>query len=392
MTESSEHFGVGTVSGPPGSVTHEILHECDRETYERYDQALGHAVAPTYRFAAKLVELNFQSYLNHEKFAGTLVGLGRNFGNSGHRPVVEAVTSQIVNWLTSFRLYLDYAETSLKRQFGGDSEQYMSFKQRTSDAYDNHVGYRFIYKFRNYVQHCGPPISSLSVSRPEEEHDNPFIKQTVAFLLNRNDLLDSFDWGAIVREDLLSMGQTFELRPLGEAAMGQLREIEWLLLDIALAEGARTVSDLREALGYIPPDAPGAPALFRFTTSGEEPNTIITLTPQSFSREMVQQYESVASGEITPADLHAPATQPPQAIFDPASVREHFRRDSRAVQAMSLWQAEQGGTSVFLEGVNGIIQEDGGVDVLLTGMFNMTAILLHMTAAALGVRPDGLLG
>jgi hypothetical protein len=59
---------------------------------------------------------------------------------------------------------------------------------------------------------------------------------------------------------------------------------------------------------------------------------------------------------------------------------------------MSLWQAEGGGTIAFFSAVNSMIQEDGGVDLLLTGMFNMTAILMHMTAAALGVRPDGLLG
>ena len=29
---------------------------------------------------------------------------------------------------------------------------------------------------------------------------------------------------------------------------------------------------------------------------------------------------------------------------------------------------------------------------MFTGMLNMTAVLLHMTAAAIGVQPEGLLG
>jgi hypothetical protein len=149
MTESSEQFGVGTASGQPPNAGFNIVHEFDGQAYQRYAEALSNALAPTYRFASKLVQLNFQSYIDHEKFAATLIGLGRNFASTDHRSIGESVTSQIINWLTSFRLYLDYAETQLKRQFGEDSEQYRTFEQRTRSAYDNHVGYRFIYKFRN---------------------------------------------------------------------------------------------------------------------------------------------------------------------------------------------------------------------------------------------------
>ncbi len=355
-------------------------------------EALGNAESPTHRFTARLVELNFQSYLNHEKFAGTLIGLGRNFSVADNRSLIESVTTQIINWLASFRLYLDYAETSLKRQFGRDSSQYLSFKGRTTDAYDNHRGYRFIYKFRNYVQHCGPPIASLRVSRSEQRATNPFVKQAAVFLLDRDELLHSYDeWGP-VRKDLLAMEPEFELRPLGQESMEQLRGIELVLLDIAITEGSRTIGDLREALSRLPVDAKGAPTLYRFTTSSDEPTTAAQLTPTLFSHDMVEQYERVASGAIQPADLHTRASPPTQPLFDPATVEQHFRRDSRAVQAMSLWQAEGGGTIAFFSAVNSMIQEDGGVDLLLTGMFNMTAILMHMTAAALGVRPDGLLG
>jgi len=116
------------------------------------------------------------------------------------------------------------------------------------------------------------------------------------------------------------------------------------------------------------------------------------MSPQLFSGEMVHQYERVASGELSPADLHHPAMPPASSVLDPATVGERFRHDSRAVQAMSLWQAEQSGTPAFIEGINRILEEDGGPDILLTRMFNMTAVLLHMAAASLGVRPDGLLG
>ena len=97
--------------------------------------------------------------------------------------------SQIINWLTSFRLHLDYAETRVKRQYGKTSDQVKAFKAQTHQAFDSSIGYRFISKFRNYVQHCGPPITSVSVGLNSNQHQNPFIKQTATFLIGRDAIL-----------------------------------------------------------------------------------------------------------------------------------------------------------------------------------------------------------
>jgi hypothetical protein len=390
-TDSTELFGIGTTSGLDGTKFN-ILSEFGMTDYLRYERALHSALAPTHRFEAKLVELNFHSYLNCEKFAGTLLGLGHNFGTADRRSLAESVMGAIINWLTSFRLYLDYAETQLKHRFGDESGQVKAFKTRTNLAFDSEPGYRFIYKFRNYVQHCGQPIAALSLNRVEKDQVNPFVKQAALFLLDRDALLSEYNGWAAVRADLSTMEKQFELRPLAEKAMAQLREIERVLLDIAIAEGARTIHDLREALELIPKDVEGTPTLFRFTQKNDGSNEILNMTPQHFAREMVEQYEQVASGQKTPAGLHHPSEPPPPPGFDPATVRERFKRESRAVQAMSLWLNEKGGTPTFLAEVGRMIQDDRGAEVLLTGMFNMTAVLLAMTAAVLGTKPESLLG
>ena len=147
-----------------------------------------------------------------------------------------------------------------------------------------------------------------------------------------------------------------------------------------------------KALDLEPPPMLMTPTLFRFTMGGADGDQIITLSPQPFTRDMVAQYAKVASGELAPADLHAPAEPPVPPITDLTTVRQRFRRESRAVQAMSIWQAEGSGTPRFFSEVNRMIQEDAGVDILLTGMFNMTAVLSAMTATVLGVPPGGTTG
>ena len=75
------------------------------------------------------------------------------------------VNKYIKNFLYSIRTFLDHTETNLKRRYGKNSERFNDFKKACSEAYDNNFSYKFIYKLRNYVQHCGMPPSQLNFSR-----------------------------------------------------------------------------------------------------------------------------------------------------------------------------------------------------------------------------------
>lgn len=69
-----------------------------------------------------------------------------------------------LNYVFSFRTYIDHLETFLKRTFGDTSNEVIAFKKLTAELYDNHFEYRFIYKLRNYAQHCGLPIDVFNIN------------------------------------------------------------------------------------------------------------------------------------------------------------------------------------------------------------------------------------
>jgi hypothetical protein len=387
---TEELFGVGVFSGhAPSNLQVKILHEFDSQTYTRYSRAVNSSLRPLNDFNIALVEKNFVSYLNVQKFTGRLMTLGREFGTPDRAKLAESVMGQIVNWLTSFRLFLDHAETGLKRLYGKDSPQMKRFENQTSLAFDSARGYRFVSKFRNYVQHCGAPLSMITVGRRADSAGDSV--RVVTFSLHRDRLLLDGDWGATVRTDLENMDETFELEPLAREAMEQIREISQLLLDISLEEGARTISDVREALSFIPSDEEGVPNLFRFTVG--EDSQIRTFSPQPFpSEDTVIGYESLLAGSKKPSDLRtrrAPSAPPP---YDPATIAQRFHQDNRAVQLMALWQMKGGSTDFLADHVNAMIREDGGVDSILAGFFNMTAVLVYMAAGAMGIDSEALIG
>ena len=394
-----EHYGIGVISGEaPPKIQYKILIEFDVATFDRFSAAIKNAAAPLNRFNMMLVEKNFQSFLNVQKFAIRLMSLGREFGGIPDRiKLGESLMSQIVNWLTSFRLFLDHAETNLKRTYGDHSSQVLRFKEQTALAFDGKLGYRFIYQYRNYVQHCGTPVSSITLTATKDEEGKPILDEQgqpiprVSFRLNRQTLLQDGDWSAIVRDDLEQMSETFELEPLAREAMEGLREVDRLLLDIAFEEGARTIADVCEALGLLPEDEIGVPNLFRFTV--EDGATIRTISPQPFPTEdTIASYEAVAAGTKQPSDLRHTASPLPPPPFDPDTLEQRVHQDSRAVQLMTLWEAEGGLTQSFVERVRAMIAEDNGVDSILNGFFNMTAVLIHMTSASIGIDPQGFIG
>ncbi|WP_319479102.1 hypothetical protein [uncultured Draconibacterium sp.] len=102
----------------------------------------------------------------------------------------------ISEMLSNFRAFLDYWETSLKKEFNKNSIQVQSFKKATSFEYDNMFDYRFVYELRNYIQHCGMP--NFLVKSILDINENKIYEVA----LNPKELLNNFNWKPSVRKDL----------------------------------------------------------------------------------------------------------------------------------------------------------------------------------------------
>jgi hypothetical protein len=378
-------FSLGTFGEPPSI---NLLIDITAAEYKELDEAVMAVAGLSPSFDYKLVERNFVSLESIHQFVTITMSLGRQFATPDHRQLGEALMGSTVNWLTSMRLFLDHTETDVKRRFGKASEEAQRFKAATSSAFDAKVGYRFVSKFRNYVQHCGLPLSRIDFSRPDTATKTR-AKQSVALLLDRDELLSSYhEWG-IVKRDLEAMLPHFPLLPLISEAMEGLREVYRELLDIRLSEALNHCMVLDRALARIEETgASGHPAVFRYR--GEPWRESSQITPRLLPAEAIRQLARVAQGSATRESLLTNSEEQSPPMFDPATVREQFHRDNRGVQVLSAWLAEKSGTPAFFDAVNTIIAEDQDVEPLITGLINVSALLAHMTAAAIGTTAEGL--
>ena len=142
----------------------------------------------------------------HEDFRQGLIDAGGlmagevNIINQNHLHMLTFKTSRLMlNLLGAVRTFLDHAQTSVSRRYGGASEQLAFFKSLTAFQFDNVFSYRFLYKLRNYTQHCGMPPVGYSVDIVPDDS----LSMNLHFI--RRCLLDEYkEWGSVVKKELES--------------------------------------------------------------------------------------------------------------------------------------------------------------------------------------------
>lgn len=129
----------------------------------------------------------------------------------------------ILNFLTVFRTFLDHHEARIKREYGKESQELRQFKKYCSSEFDSNVAYRFFYKYRNYCQHCGVPISRI-VTRLTQT-DTGEEKAVFDIFISKEGLLKDFNWGPIVKGDIEAHEGDLNLKKLLLEFDGSIKDI-----------------------------------------------------------------------------------------------------------------------------------------------------------------------
>lgn len=149
-----------------------------------------------------VAELNYEDYLRTVQYYREL-----SFDQLQHmirnRKIYIDINRVFLNLLVGLRMYLDHTETYIKRQYGEESSNWQKFRKACVDAYDGHFAYRFMYKLRNYAQHCGLPLNTFNVSEHENrEVEGEAIRDVSYGILRGATLLDYEGWGVTLRKEL----------------------------------------------------------------------------------------------------------------------------------------------------------------------------------------------
>lgn len=207
----------------------------------------------------RIVELNYKDL--NSKIDDSLSKLKNSNLYSAEQEFLHLdINRLILNYLSSIRTYLDHSETRLKRNHKSDSNLLKIFKDETSNAYDNQFAYRFLYKLRNYSQHCGLPAGFLSTSSYVENDEE--IKHSINLSLLRDELLNNFEWGNPITEELKSQNEQFNILPFVETKFALLKDINDKLNNLSYENHKEDGIELLNILNSLE-NANGSPALLK---------------------------------------------------------------------------------------------------------------------------------
>lgn len=151
------------------------------------------------------------------------------------------INRNLLNYLASQNTFLDHSRHYLSQTFGKTSEEFLNFEKLTNTLFDNHFAYRFLYKMRNYTVHCGFSLCAISI-----EKDNQSVTYTPKFIIE--DLLESKDWGKIVKEDLLKIEKNFSAFNIVKDSFECFKKLQNYIVTILLKANALNQNSILELL------------------------------------------------------------------------------------------------------------------------------------------------
>lgn len=194
---------------------------------KQYEEDLEEMV----RFEEYLLLIGFVK-TNHLELEREIAGiLSELYVSEGHQPYPQGVTARsnlrLLNFLGAMRLFLDHTNFRLSRTYGKGSPEHSVFRKKTREVYSGSCAYRFLYRMRNFAQHCGLPIGHVGVTSSVDEQDTKRKEHRFQVVVRPHELLskDRGAWGSEVAAELEQGPTQLELIPLVREVSSGLSEI-----------------------------------------------------------------------------------------------------------------------------------------------------------------------
>lgn len=376
--------GLGYWTQDPLDPTHSGLHEgipISEPEAQRYLDAILPFRALTERTTFILLQRNRHALETTLEAVANVEQLGGSFRRIDTNALGVTLMGELLNWLAAGRLYIVSTKDFMRRQFGDTSDQMRRFAEVTSKAFDDLAGYRFMYNLRDYSQHCGAPVSSMSVSRGATG------QRQLDLLLSKSQLrAASFNWSSHVEQLFEVWPEQIPLMPLLVEAMEAYARIEDEVLRILIETCVTAAPVVREGIELCGVSEPRQhPAVLRIR--GRDDGTEgIAYSLQSFPESTdVGRLLAAASLPDPLANLRT-ATPPPQAR-NPAMLAA----DRRAAAVVSV-RLDQGGPTAELDVAVRSALDEAGALTIVSGLMNLTVQLSTMIAMLIGSTPQAVIG
>jgi hypothetical protein len=147
----------------------------------------------------QMIKKNIQQFIEYKQKIDVENGNTKDILNGFYNSTEIMVSSNglVLNILTSFRSYIDNVSHMISQQFGSESDLLRYFTKTQETIFDSDFSYRFMARYRNYVQHSGLPINDIVA---DEEQLKYYDKYSSKLLVKKSELLKYDGWGPVKKD------------------------------------------------------------------------------------------------------------------------------------------------------------------------------------------------
>jgi len=188
------------------------LTEDEYKEYEKANNEIGFLLTSQDLFS--ILFQNFEEYKSLFEFYSNEYNKNPNIGMFLLAEIKTELNRRIVNYLTSGRMFTDHIEANIKSNYGEESEQWKIFKGICNKVYDENFSYRFIYKLRDFVQHCGLPIDHIKCSSKVVNLQTREEKHSLQINFDRDSLLQKRSFWEKIYQEMCELPKVFNVHDI----------------------------------------------------------------------------------------------------------------------------------------------------------------------------------
>ena len=232
-------------------------------------ERLGDATEILRSFVARTVySVLRQNYLSFSTLEKKITAQVVSTGSTGGVPpeaIQVLLTTSIMNYLSSMRMYIDLTEKELSdRDASDEGSRRPSWREAASAEYDDYFAYRFLYRFRNYIQHVGLPLSMSELSGHRDEDGN--LVGRVLLGESPSHLVTAYDRWSTVGPELAALTTSIDLSEQIHLSIECLERLEVFFVEQFQPELTQSVKAIEEIVGDFG-SYEGTPMIARFDST-----------------------------------------------------------------------------------------------------------------------------
>jgi hypothetical protein len=222
--------------------------------------------------------------LNYQEFLESIIGYSAKYKKEPANVTFEFldeislnINRTLLNYLFSVRAFLDHTEAKLKKIYGANSSNYLNFYKICSEEYDKNFSYRFLYRLRNYSQHCGLPIEQIYLESEEKPVFSGLIKSRLIVKFKKSTLLRYNGWGPL-KQEIDKLPDEIEVVSVVSSFWRSLDKVNNVLIEDNKTELFDSAEYIQHLISQIKSDE-GSPVIFRIIDYGKTKNILFLNIP-----------------------------------------------------------------------------------------------------------------